>query len=124
MNTGSLSIQVEGIKNNNGMILLALFNKKDAFPQESNQAYTKRLLKISNQTVQVMLHDLPPGWYAVAVVHDENNNRVMDKNMVGIPKEGYGISNNAHKNLAPPSWEDAKIRIENEQYIARIKLKY
>jgi uncharacterized protein (DUF2141 family) len=124
LNGGVLTVQIDGIKNNNGMLLLALYNKKEAFPQESNLAYTKRLLKISNQKAYVQLNDLPPGWYAIAVFHDENNNRAMDKNMVGIPKEGYGISNNAHQKFGPPSWESAKLKVENENYTALIKLKY
>jgi uncharacterized protein (DUF2141 family) len=37
---------------------------------------------------------LPPGQYAVQVMHDENDNGKFDTNFVGLPIEGYGFSNN------------------------------
>ena len=57
--------------------------------------------------------NIPAGSYAVAVLHDENKNEKMDFNLVGIPKEAYGFSNNAKGFMAPPKFSDAAIRLQN-----------
>lgn len=124
LNSSTLVVQIEGLKSQNGTLLLAIYNNKEDFPSNASKAYSKKVLKISNNVVQTELKNVPFGWYAIAVLHDENNNQSMDKNMIGIPKEGYGMSNNAHKSLGIPSWDDAKIRVENERCTARIRLKY
>ena len=45
--------------------------------------------------------------YAIAAYHDVNNNEALDKNFFGIPKEGYGFSNNARGIFGSPSFEQA-----------------
>jgi uncharacterized protein (DUF2141 family) len=123
-NETKLSIRIEGIKNKNGVILLAIYNNSKAFPMESQKAHTKLVLKITNYIVQTEVKNLPLGWYAVAVVHDENNNLILDKNLMGIPKEGYGISNNAGKLMRAPTWDEAKIQLNAANLQTSIQLKY
>ena len=43
--------------------------------------------------------------------HDENANGKIDRNFVGIPKEGYGTSNDAKGFMGPPKYEDAKFEL-------------
>ena len=38
--------------------------------------------------------NLPPGEYAVMVLHDLDGNGRFDRNALGIPRDGYGFSNN------------------------------
>jgi uncharacterized protein (DUF2141 family) len=44
--------------------------------------------------------------------------------MLGIPKEGYGFSNNAGSTFGPPSFDDAKITLDREKKVVLIKVKY
>ncbi len=63
----------------------------------------------------VTFKNIPKGEYAVSFVHDENDNKKMDTNFFGIPKEDYGCSNNARGFMGPPKYEDAKFQlIENK----------
>jgi uncharacterized protein (DUF2141 family) len=50
--------------------------------------------------------DLPPGRYAVMVMHDQNDNGKLDSNFMGMPIEGYGFSNNPAVRRKP-SFEEA-----------------
>jgi uncharacterized protein (DUF2141 family) len=68
--------------------------------------------------------DLPAGVYAVSVFHDENMNQKLDKNFVGVPKEGYGASNNPKKKMGPPSFEEAKFQLSGTEQSLEIKLMY
>jgi uncharacterized protein (DUF2141 family) len=61
----------------------------------------------------------------VAVHHDENGNRKMDANALGIPKEGYGASRNPKSRFGPPSFSDARMRLKpNTKTQVRIKVRY
>ena len=72
------------------------------------------------------LLNLKPGMYAISVLHDENSNKDMDQSKIGIPKEGYGFSNNASISLGPPSFQKAKIELQpgHRNTIISIDMKY
>jgi len=53
--------------------------------------------------------DIVPGTYAFAVIHDENMNGKLDTNSLGVPKEGYGFSNDAKTSLGAPSFSAASL---------------
>ena len=56
-------------------------------------------------------HQLPPGRYAAIVIHDEDDNGRLDTNPMGVPGEGYGVSNDARGFLSAPSFEPAAIAV-------------
>ena len=60
---------------------------------------------------------MPLGSYAISTYHDENDNDKLDKNIVGIPKEAYGFSNDATGFMGPPKWEDAKFDLKEDKTI-------
>jgi uncharacterized protein (DUF2141 family) len=65
----------------------------------------------------VIFKDIPKGEYAVSFVHDENDNKKMDTNFIGIPKEDFGCSNNATGVMGPPKYEDAKFQLTKNKTI-------
>jgi uncharacterized protein (DUF2141 family) len=67
---------------------------------------------VDSQTVTWRINDVPYGDYGVAVFHDENSNGKMDKNVLGIPLEPYGFSNNVRITFGPPKWEEAKFTVK------------
>jgi uncharacterized protein (DUF2141 family) len=68
--------------------------------------------------------DLPAGFYAVSVFHDENMNEKLDKNFMGVPKEGYGASNNPKKKMGPPNFDEAKFQSGVADQSVEIMLMY
>jgi uncharacterized protein (DUF2141 family) len=62
--------------------------------------------------------------YAVAVYHDVNDNKKLDKNFWGIPKEGYGFTNNARGTFGSPSFDDAAILLDKENKSTTLYLSY
>lgn len=71
-----------------------------------------------------VFQNLPAGEYAVSVYHDENNNKKMDTNFFGIPKEGVGASNNARGHLGPPKYKDAKFLFNGKSQTIQIQIVY
>jgi uncharacterized protein (DUF2141 family) len=75
-------------------------------------------------TQSVVFTNLEPGAYAVIAFHDENDNGKLDKNLFGIPTEGYGFSNDAEGFLGPPSFKDAALMLDSHDREIAITLKY
>ncbi len=48
-----------------------------------------------------------PGTYAVVVYHDENDDRTFNRNLLGLPAEGYGFSRDAPATVGLPGFRDA-----------------
>ena len=117
----SLSINISGIKEIKGSLYIAIFRPIDSFPVFGRQF--KGLVKQVKGTSQIItFNELPPGIYSIAVYHDINKNNVLDKNLLGIPTEIYGFSNNARRNFSAPSFQEAKIILNKNMKIA-IELK-
>lgn len=101
------------------MILYLLFDKKDGFPSDAQRSFRQGEVKASEKLI--VISDLPAGSYALSVIHDENNNKKLDT-MLGIPKEGFGFSNNPRIYFGPPDFEDAMINLESDLAI-KVRLK-
>ncbi|MGO4210781.1 DUF2141 domain-containing protein [Terriglobus sp. 2YAB30_2] len=124
--TSKLTVQVAGARNSKGQIAIALFQDGAGFPGDKSKAFRTLQVRIDPQTLraQVTLNGLPPGVYAVSVFHDENMNGQLDKNIFGIPKEGYGASNNPKKSMGPPKFAEAKFQLDQPEKAIEISLLY
>ncbi len=89
----SLTVEVKGLQNSKGIVKYALYNTEGSIPDESYKK-TFRILTgtIINGSSVVTFKNLPPGRYAVNILHDENSNGKIDKGLI-FPKEGIGFSN-------------------------------
>ncbi len=121
--SATLTVQVTNLRNNQGRVAIAVFNTEDSFPDQE-EALRGKLAKIRNKQAKVSFPGLKPGTYAVAVLHDENENDEMDFNFVGMPLEGYGFSNDASAMFGPPSFEDASFKLKTGAAKTRIKTRY
>jgi uncharacterized protein (DUF2141 family) len=124
--TATLTVHVIGARNTKGKIRAALFRGAQGFPNDASRAVHTQAADIDPQTssAQIVFTDLPAGVYAVSVFHDENMNQKLDKNFVGVPKEGYGASNNPKKKVGPPSFEETNFQLSGTEQSLEIKLMY
>ncbi|MEI6089922.1 MAG: DUF2141 domain-containing protein [bacterium] len=93
----NLIIEINDLRNNNGQLLLEFSNAKG----DKIMGIAQNI--IDNKCI-VVIKNLKPGKYAFKYFHDENKNDNLDLNWMGIPKEGYGFSNNAKGLFGPPSF--------------------
>ena len=66
---------------------------------------------------------VPPGTYAIALVHDENGNRRMDKTLI-LPREGFGFSRDAPVRFGPPSFAAAAFAVASQPVRQTVKMRY
>ncbi|HTD05180.1 DUF2141 domain-containing protein [Undibacterium sp.] len=111
-----LTVNVKNLRSQNGMLMLALFNSADSFLKPEKQ-YGAQMISASQQPGVMVFKNLPAGRYAVSVFQDENRNGKMDSNMLGVPTERYGFSNNAMGTMGPPSFEQAAISLTDSREI-------
>jgi uncharacterized protein (DUF2141 family) len=98
----ALKIWIKGFKSLRGSVFVGLYNKPQGFASE--KAYRNFSFEITGTEMWVTFDSLVKGSYAVAVIHDENNNRKLDQGEMGIPTEGYGFSNDAKGMFGPPDF--------------------
>lgn len=104
-----IQFAAEGVKVTTGMVAFVIFKSKDGWPFATDKAIKIVAVPAKSKTVEVSLDDLHPGRYAIAISHDENGNKRLDKKPSGRPKEGYGVSNNPKIRLKAPSFQTALV---------------
>jgi uncharacterized protein (DUF2141 family) len=122
--TFSLSVETNNLKNSNGSVVFALYNREDAFPDEHYKKYYKKITgKIENKAASVVFKDLSAGKYAVNILHDEDSNGKIKKGFI-LPKEGIGFSNFQSIGLSnKPSFKKASFEVNADKSIA-VKMIY
>lgn len=123
---GKIEIVIDNLKSNDGIIRLHLYDKSKAefFPRKTKLALARKEIKPTNKKVRFVIDSLPLGEYAITTHHDENNNRKIDKNFLGLLKEGWGISNNPTVVLSLPDFEEAKVVLNKKNIQIHIKMNY
>ncbi len=119
-----ITINISGLKSDKGKCILYLYNNEKGFPTEADKALNTSKSKIVNSKSTIVLKVIADGEYAISVIHDENDNGILDKNFMGMPKEGVGVSNNAKGFFGPPEYDDSKFRLNKKSLTTNITMKY
>lgn len=123
-NSGTIHVEVGGLRNSSGEARVNLYNSKAGFPSQPQKAFKTLTGRIENEAAVVEFKDIPFGEYAIAVLHDENGNKKMDFNWLMMPKEGIGASNNPKGVLVPPGYDDARFRLDADEISIKIRMRY
>lgn len=103
----TLKIVIKNLDSNKGSVLLDFRDAKD-------QQLKGITANISNNQSVITISGLQPGKYSFKYIHDENNNRELDTNWIGVPTEGLGFSNNAKVRFGPPAFEDTVFELNKD----------
>ena len=120
-----IHVKILNIRNSKGTVACALFESPAGFPTDYLRAATNiMVIKIRKSQARCDFEDIPPGRYALAVIHDENMNGKLDTNVLGIPKEGYGFSNDAKGVIGAPSFSAASFPYDGGNLELTMSLHY
>lgn len=122
-NAGPLELIVTNCHTASGNLLVSLFNHEKGFPEDPHEAYLQRIVRPTVGIVKIKWDNIPAGVYAIAVLHDENNDGKMNTNLLGIPTEGFGFSNNKLGLAGPPSFQRASFLHRESGTVLRIQLR-
>lgn len=120
----TMQVEISGVKNAKGHVLIAVYRAGDRFSEGGQTAFRKERVAASAGTVTVEVKDLPVGTYALALVHDENDNLKIDTGLFGIPTEGFCFSKNAMGMFGPPTFKDAAVSHAVGSAVQKVALRY
>jgi uncharacterized protein (DUF2141 family) len=112
-----LKIELNGLRNSKGHVLISLFSSSKGWPDDPDASFKKLRLPAQKNTMSFAFKNIPAGKYAIAIIHDENDNLRLDTGLFGIPKEGFCFSNNAMGTFGPPSFESAAFTFGPNTYL-------
>jgi uncharacterized protein (DUF2141 family) len=121
---GTLRLKITRLRNDRGKVNLSLYRSSEGYPSNSKKAFKNIRAEIREGTCEITFSDLPRGEYAISLMHDENGNGKMDTGFLGIPKEGYGASNDAKAVLGPPKYADARFGLDKSEVSLEIRVRY
>ena len=122
--SGQLGVEINGLRNQDGQICLSLFANSEGFPSDGNQAVQNQCVTASEAESVVTFDNVQPGSYAIAVLHDANSDSIINRNVLGIPSEGFGFSGNPVIRTGPPTFGDAMVFVAGRQTTIQIDLNY
>ena len=120
----SLTIHVTGFRSTTGVLGAELFTTKAGWPEDVGKSFRHASFPIEGDHAAAHFEHLPAGRYGIVVLHDENKNEKLDRNLILVPKEGFGFANNPHVELAAPPIEKAMIAVTCPSTSTEIHLIY
>lgn len=119
----SVTASVGKLRNLKGSVQCSLHMADNGFPGGKPMAIAS-VTKLTRTAASCVFPAVPPGTYAIAVLHDENDNGQLDTTWLGIPDEGYGASNNKLHRFSAPTFKESRFVVAETAVELAIKLKY
>lgn len=119
-----LYVNVTGLRNGKGLVAVTLYpDDKSRFLAKHQSIYVARV-DARAPTTRVCMHLPHPGVYAIAVYHDEDSSRHLNRNFVGLPQEGFGFSNNPKTFMSLPAFSAVRLNVAKTNTETNISLRY
>ena len=117
-----LEVAIAGLRSQNGSVLVALYKGSETYLKKGG--YHQIVVIPADSALPMgVIRDLPPGRYAIAALHDENDNQKMDTRF-RLPKEGFGFSNNVKVRFRAPSFADTMFEVGETGTRIEIEIRY
>lgn len=121
---GEVVITITDLRSSKGVVRACMTTRADIFPRCIKDPSAHRAVVPAAERVVIRFAGVKPGDYAVALLHDENDNGKADRAMGMMPKEGYGFSRDAPVKMAPPKFRDAVFTQGEGTTRLAIKMRY
>ena len=121
---GEVVITVTDLRSTKGVVRACMTTRADIFPKCIKDPNAHRVVVPAAQKLEIRFTGVKPGQYAIALLHDENNNNKADRALMMMPKEGFGFSRDAKVRMGPPSFESAAFTVEGGTSSQSIRMRY
>jgi uncharacterized protein (DUF2141 family) len=119
--TGTVTVRLTGFTHSDGSARISLTDSAGFLG--AGRALRVASVAVRDGQATVVFEDVPRGRYAVQTYHDENNNRRLDRNFLGIPSEPYGFSNNVRFATRAPAYEEAAFTLAGAAMTLDIRIR-
>lgn len=121
---GDVTVTITDMRNTEGVVRACMTTQEDIFPRCRKDPESHRIVVVAGENMTLTFKDVKPGRYAIALLHDENDNGKADRALGMMPKEGFGFSRDAKVRMGPPKFRDAVFDFEGEAKALTIKMRY
>jgi uncharacterized protein (DUF2141 family) len=120
----TLYVDVRGLRNSKGLVAVTLYpDDKKRFLAKHQSIYVGRVDAHAPNT-RVCMHLPSTGIYAIAVYHDEDGDRHLNRSFIGAPQEGFGFSNNPKTFMSLPAFSAVRLNVSKASSETSITLRY
>lgn len=118
-----VNVVIEGLRSQRGLATIELYrdNSEDFLSKAGRLVRVRRPIE---PNMSVCLAAPAPGMYAVAVYHDENGDRKFGRNPLGLPTEGFGLSNNPGLRLGKPTFRSVRFSVGEAPVTITVRMRY
>jgi uncharacterized protein (DUF2141 family) len=109
-NAVTVELEVRGFTNTTGQVMVAMYSSELDYSEKKAFRFARGA--VSGGQSRFRFDDLKPGWYAIAVFHDQNEDEKLNTTIFGIPKEGFGFSLNPKIGFSKPQWDEVCLNVE------------
>ncbi|MCA1662356.1 MAG: DUF2141 domain-containing protein [Novosphingobium sp.] len=119
-----LTVAVDGLRNGNGLLTIALY------PDDSRQFLAKggtiknHRFTATAPSTRACIFVPKPGVYAIAVYHDEDSSRKLNRSGLGLPTEGFGFSNNPATVAGLPAFRSVRLSVPKSGLTTHVRMRY
>lgn len=121
---GTVTITVTDLRNSEGVVRACMTTVESVFPRCAKDPNSYRTVVPAGETVTIRFNNVRPGEYAIALLHDENEDGKANRVLGMAPREGFGFSRDAPVRMAPPAWDDAVFTVGTASQRVTIKMRY
>lgn len=122
--TVSVEVTITDLRNDKGVVRACMTDDPKRFPRCRNDEAAHRMVVRAGETLHLRFDNVRPGTYAIALLHDENENGRADRALTMIPKEGYGFSRDAPVRMGPPGFAAAAFSVGSTPVRHTIRMRY
>lgn len=119
-----IQITIDKVRNSKGTIKVELYDGAAKNDGRKKKKVARTRVKAQLGETKLCLNAPAQGDYAIALYHDENDNKKLDRNFIGIPREGFGFSNNPPVRLGLPAQEEMRFTVDYSAATVRISVVY
>lgn len=119
-----VQVTVTGLRSTEGVVRACMTNDAGHFPKCQNVSGSHRVVVPADGSLVIDFDHVAPGRYAIAILHDENENGVVDRVAMMIPKEGFGFSRDAKVRMGPPKFDSAAFEVGATPVKQTIRMRY
>lgn len=121
---GTITIKVTDLRNEDGVIRACMTRVESIFPRCVRDPKSHRTVVRARNGTTIRFDNVEPGEWAIALLHDENEDGKANRMLGMAPKEGYGFSRDAPVRMAPPDWDDAVFTVGTARQDLTIRMRY
>lgn len=119
-----ITVTATDLRSSKGVVRACMTSNPKNFPKCRGDANAHSLIVAASKSVTFTFRDVKPGRYAIALLHDENNNGKADRALMMMPKEGFGFSRDAKVRMGPPKFKNAAFDVTAQDQSQSIRMRY